>query len=196
MDKPAESDYPIHDLIQARWSPRSFLDRPVETGKLRSALEAARWASSCFNEQPWTFILAEKGDAEDFCTMVECLKPGNQAWAQSAGALLLSVGRRTFTNNDRTNRHAFHDVGLATAQFVLQATSDGLSVHQMAGFDPDRARVAYLIPDGYDPVAVLAVGYRGDPGALPRDLRDRELAPRSRKPQDEFVFRGSWGTPA
>ena len=196
MEKPAITDHPVHELFARRWSPRSFLDRPVESEKLRSALEAARWAASCFNEQPWCFIVARRDSGDEFRPMLECLMPGNQAWAATAGVLILSVARNTFTRNDQPNRHAFHDVGLATAQLVLQATDDGLSVHQMAGFDRDRARESYGIPEGFDPVAVIALGYRGEPDALSEELKARELAPRARRTQQEFVFSGAWGNPA
>lgn len=196
MEKPAVTNYPIHDLLTRRWSPRAFLDRSVENHKLRQALEAARWAASCFNEQPWHYILARKENPEAFQRMLACLTPKNQMWAGAASVLLLSVARMTFTRNAAPNIHAFHDVGLATAQFVLQATSDGLSAHQMAGFDRARARETYRIPDGFDPVAAIALGYRGEPDALPDALKERELAPRVRRVQEEFVYGDVWGTPA
>lgn len=189
MEKPAPADYPIHDLMVRRWSPRAFLPGSVEPEKLRSLFEAARWAPSCFNEQPWRFLLAVRGDADRFGQMLGCLTPGNQVWAGTAGALILSVASGQFARNGHANRHAFHDVGLATAQLVLQATSLSLSIHQMAGFDRDRAREIWKIPESFDPVAVLAVGYRGEPEQLSGELEERERAPRLRRPQAEFVFR-------
>lgn len=196
MDKPASPDHPIHELLQRRWSPRSFIARPVEQEKLDSLFEAARWAPSSFNEQPWRFVLARREDADAFGKMMECLTPGNQAWAGEAGALILSVAASTFARNAAPNRHALHDVGLATAHIIFEATARGLSVHAMAGFDRDRARELWSIPDGFDPVAVLAVGYRGEPGQLPETLREREVAPRVRRPRQEFVFGDGWGRPA
>jgi nitroreductase len=196
MEKPAVTDHRVHELVRRRWSPRSFLDKPVEPEKLHSLFEAARWAPSCFNEQPWRFLVARREDPDPFQRMLDCLTPGNQAWAAGAGALILSVAARTFARNGKPNLHAFHDVGLATAQLVLQATAEGLGVHQMAGFDRERARGTWQIPDGFDPVAVIAVGYRGEPDRLPSELREREVAPRVRRPQREFVFSGGWDQPA
>jgi nitroreductase len=192
MDKPAEAQYPIHELMAKRWSPRSFLDRNVEVGKLRSCLEAARWAASCFNAQPWTYIVAHREDSENFERLADCLMPGN-AWAKSAGVLVLAVASTTFAHNAQPNGMAVHDVGLANAQLVLQATAEGLSVHQMAGFDREKAREACSIPADHNPVAFLAVGYGGEPDQLSDELKERELVPRTRRPQTEFVFNGTWG---
>ncbi len=168
---------------------------PVPEEALRSLFEAARWAPSCFNEQPWRFLVARRTDPEAHEKLLSCLSEGNQRWAKQAPVLALSVARTTFTRNGKPNRHAFHDVGLAVAQLTLQATTTGLVVHQMAGFDPERARRLHAIPEGFEPVAVLAIGYPGEPDDLPEDLRERERAARSRRPQREFVFTGSWGAP-
>lgn len=192
MNKPAEPQYAINSLIEKRWSPRSFQDRAVEPEKLRSCLEAARWAASCFNEQPWRFIVALHDDEDGFGRLADCLAPGN-SWARQAGVLLMSVAATKFARSGKPNRHAFHDTGLATAQLVLQATELGLAVHQMAGFDREKAREAYSIPEDFDPVAVLAIGYGGQPDQLSDELKTRELAPRVRRSQAEFVFAGAWG---
>ncbi len=192
MDKPAPVAHDVHDLIRARWSPRAFADRPIDDAALRSLLESARWAASCFNEQPWRFIVARR-DTDDFNRLLECLVPGNQVWANRASVLMVSVARMTFTRNDKPNRHAFHDVGLAVSQLSLQATSLGIVLHQMAGFDRDKVIATYKVPEGFEPVTAIALGYPGDPEALADDLRERELAPRSRMPQKEFVFTKSWG---
>lgn len=192
MEKPARPDYPIHELMVRRWSPRAFLPKSVEPEKLRSLLEAARWAPSCFNEQPWRFLVATREDPQRFGQMAACLTPRNQTWAGAAGALILSVASGQFAHNGHANRHAFHDVGLATAQLVLEATALGLSTHAMAGFDRERARATWRIPESFEPVAVLAVGYRGEAEQLPEELAERERAPRSRRPQGEFVFSGGW----
>lgn len=192
MEKPADAQYPIHALIEKRWSPRSFTNRSVEPEKLRSCLEAARWAASCFNEQPWRFIVAGSDDASAFRRLADCLMPGN-VWAKQAGVLLLSTASLKFAHNGNPNRHAYHDVGQAMALFVLQATELGLSAHQMAGFDREKAREACSIPEDFDPVAMVAVGYRGEPDALPDPLKERELTARVRRPQSEFVFSGRWG---
>lgn len=193
MEKPAETAVAIHDLIRRRWSPRAFADRAVEPEKLKSLLEAARWAPSCYNEQPWSFFVATRDEPEEFERLKSCLVEGNAAWAQHAPVLMLSVARLAFARNDKPNRHALHDVGLAAENLVLQATDMGLAVHQMAGFHGDRAREVFAIPDGYEPVAMMAAGYPGEPDQLPDALRHRELSPRSRKPLGEFVFTGKWG---
>ena len=183
----------IHDLIAERWSPRAFADRPVEAGKLRQILEAARWAASCFNEQPWSFIMATQDDSETHQKLLECLTEGNRAWAKSAPVLMLSIAKTFFERNHKPNRHGTHDVGLAMGNLSLQATELGLHVHQMAGFDADRARELFKIPAGYDPVAAVAIGYFGDHKDLPESLQERELAPRERKALSDFVFAGEWG---
>ena len=196
MEKPADTTYPIHDLLRRRWSPRAFSARPVEPEKLRSLWEAARWAPSSFNEQPWSFIVATKENQEGYERLLHCLSEGNRAWAQQAPILMLSVATLQFEENGEPNRHAFHDVGLAVENLVVQATALGLSVHQMAGFDREKTRAAFLIPASHEPVAGLAIGYPGDPATLPERLRERELVQRNRKPITQFVFAGRWGDPS
>ena len=193
MEKSAETQYPIHDLLRRRWSPRAFSDRRVDPAIMRSLLEAARWAPSSYNEQPWSFIVATKDDPVEFGRLLSCLVEGNIQWGQHAPVLMVSVARLTFEDDGKPNRHAFHDVGLAVANLIVQATALGLVVHQMAGIFPDKIRELYGIPEGYEAVAGIALGYPGDPQSLPEGLRKRELAPRERKPLTEFVFSGSWG---
>ena len=193
MQKLAETRYPIHELLRERWSPRAFADRMVEPEELRSLLEAARWAPSSFNEQPWSFIVATKQHPGEYERLLSCLVEGNVRWAQHAPVLMLSVARLAFERNGKPNRHAFHDVGLAVENLVIQATAFGLAVHQMAGFHVDKARELFSIPDGHEPVAALVLGFPGDPAGLPEDLREREVAPRIRKPLESFVFSGQWG---
>ncbi len=190
MEKPADTAYPIEELLRRRWSPRAFAERPVEPEKLARMFEAARWSASCFNEQPWSFIVATRDDAAEFARLLGCLVEGNQAWVSHAPVLMVSVARLNFLQNGKPNRHAIHDVGLATAQMILQATAMGLFAHPMAGFHPDKVRELYGVPEGHEPVAAIAAGYPGDPEALPESLRQRELAPRVRKAQEEFVLRG------
>ncbi len=192
MDKRAGADYPIHELLAQRWSPRAFADRPVAEADLRSLLEAARWAPSCFNDQPWSFIVAVKQDAEAHRRLAECLLPGNRTWAEKAPVLMISVARLHFERNGKPNRHAVHDVGLAVANLAIQAAAMDLYVHQMAGVDFDKVRAVYGVPEGFEPVAGLALGYMGDPADLPEALAERERAPRLRKPQREFAFFGEW----
>ena len=189
MEKPAETAFPVEPLIRRRWSPRAFDERPVEPEKLASLFEAARWSASCYNEQPWSFIVATRDEAAEFARLLSCLVEGNQAWASHAPVLMVSVARLNFTQSGQPNRHAIHDVGLATAQLMLQAIAMGLFAHPMAGFHPDKVRELYGVPQGHEPVAAIAVGYTGDPAMLKEALRQRELAPRVRKSQDDFVFR-------
>ena len=193
MKKLADIQQPIHDLLRRRWSPRVFSQRPVEREKLLSLLEAARWAASSYNEQPWSFIVATKENPAEFERLLHCLVEFNQSWAKEAPVLMLSVTRLNFSRNLKPNRHAYHDVGLAAAQLVIQAEALGLVGHQLAGFDVVKAREVFQIPEDHDPVAVIALGYIGDAAMLPDELRQRELAPRERKPITDFVFTGRWG---
>lgn len=193
MEKPADTQYPIHDLLKRRWSPRAFSDLAVESDVLRSLLEAARWAPSSNNAQPWSFIVTTKDDEAVHGRLMACLMEGNIPWAQRAPVLLVSVARVFFEDGEAPNRHAFHDVGQAVANLSVQATALGLFVHQMAGFYPDKVRELYGIPKEFEPVAVVALGYPGDPESLPEKFRSRELAPRERKPLAEFVFAERWG---
>ncbi len=196
LEKPADTPYPIHDLIRRRWSPRAFAERPVEPEVLRSLFEAARWAASSDNEQPWRFIVATKADPEAYGRLFDCLLEGNQRWVHRVPVLVLSVARLTFEDGGAPNRHAFHDVGMAAAHLALQATALGLAIHQMAGFRVDQAKANVKMPDGHEPVAMIAIGYPGDPAVLPDRLRARELAPRERMPVEDFVYGGEWGRPA
>lgn len=189
----AVTNYPVHDLIASRWSPYSFADRSVSDEELRSLFEAARWAASSFNEQPWSYIVAKKDDAEEFERLLSCLVEVNQVWAKSASALALGISRLNFARNDKPNRAAIHDLGLAAGNLVLEATARGLAVHQMAGIIPEKARELYSIPEGHEPLTALAIGYAGDPADLPGELRVRDGARRPRKLLKEFVFGGKWG---
>ena len=196
MKKPADTSCRLNDPIQQRWSPRAFADRPVEESDLKSLFEAARWASSCFNEQPWQFIIAIKANPQEYERMLSCLVVGNQEWAKLAPVLILTVAKSTFDHHGKPNKHAWHDVGLAVGNLVIQATTLGLSLHQMAGILPDRIREVYEVPQGFDPVTALALGYVGDPSLLSEEMRQVELAKRARKPLAEFVFGGQWGKAA
>lgn len=193
MDKPAETQYPIHEALRKRWSPRAFSDQPVDHEHLRSLFEAARWAPSSSNEQPWNFLIATKENPEEYDRLLSCLFDSNQVWARLAPVLAFSVARTVFVEEGEPNRHAFHDVGLCVENLVVQATTLGLMVHQMAGFYPEKVRDRFTLPPDHDPVAALAIGYPGDPAMLPERLRQREFAPRSRKPIVDFVFTGQWG---
>jgi nitroreductase len=193
MHKPAVTDVALHELIRNRWSPRAFSDRPVPPEVLRSLFEAARWAPSSNNEQPWAYLVATKDDPQNFAKMVSVLVEFNANWAKHAPVLALSVAHLEMQRDSKPNRVALHDVGSATAQLTLEANSRGLQVHQMAGFDFEKARQTFGIPPDWEPVAAMAIGYPGDPQSLPEKLRDRELAQRTRKPLSEFVMTGGWG---
>ena len=195
MEKPADTQYPIHDLLRQRWSPRAFDDRSIEPEKLRSLFEAARWAPSSNNGQPWRFIAATKEHKTEHDRLFNCLVEGNQKWAYRAPVLILSVASLNFEDDAKPNRHAFHDTGMAVENLVLQATALGLAAHQMAGFDVEKACADLKIPSGYEPVAMIAVGYPGDLASLHDRLREREQQPRSRQPISEWTFLGQWGTP-
>jgi nitroreductase len=192
MHKRAPTDFPVHDFIAERWSPRAFSDKPVAPDVLQSLFEAARWAPSSSNEQPWAYMAATKDDAENFAKLVSALLPSNVTWAQHAPVLALAVAELAFAKSGTPNRNAQYDVGAASAWLTVEATSRGLFVHQMGGYDHDKARQVFQIPAGWEPIAAMAIGYPGDPDSLPQPLRDREVAPRTRKPISQFVMSGSW----
>jgi nitroreductase len=181
----------VLDVILRRWSPRAFSAREVSPDDLKRIFEAARWAASSNNEQPWRFLLGRRGD-ETYGKIFDSLVEFNQGWVKSAPVLVLSASKKTFSKGNQ-NRHALHDTGAATANLALQTTALGLHAHHMAGFDAERARASFAIPEDYEIGCVTAIGYLGDPGTLPDTLREREEAPRSRKPLEELVF-SSWET--
>src|SRR3979411_2609880 len=156
MEKPAQTEYPILEVLKRRWSPRAFSDRMVEPEKLLSLFEAARWAPSSFNEQPWCFVLATKEKPEEHAQLLSCLAEKNQQWARQAPVLMVSIAKLNFEKSGKPNRHAFHDVGLAVGNMIVQATALDLCVHQMAGFSPQKVTELYHIPDGFEPVAAIA----------------------------------------
>lgn len=195
MQKPATTEAPIHELIRERWSPRAFSEKSVPAEILRSLFEAARWAPSSSNEQPWAYIVATKEDAENFAKMLGVLVEFNADWAKHAPVLALSLAHLK-TRDGKPNRVALHDVGSASGQLTFEANSRGLVVHQMAGFHAEKARETFGIPGDWEPVAAMAIGYPGNPDLLPQKLRERELAPRTRKPLKEFVMTGKWGRTA
>jgi len=184
----------IPELILKRWSPRAFAEKEVPSGDLERLFVAASWAASSFNEQPWRFFLGRRGD-ETYKKIFDSLVEFNQSWAKSAPVLVLSIGKKTFTQNGNPNGFALHDTGAATAYLSLEATALGLHTHSMAGFDKDLARASFGIPSDYEIGAVTAIGYFGDPSILPEQAQQMEVSPRTRKPVAEFVFSG-WGTPA
>jgi len=193
MNKSAPTDVTLHELIRNRWSPRAFSDRPVAAEDLRCLFESARWAPSSNNEQPWAYLVATQEDGGNFAKMLGVLVEFNAGWAKHAPVLALSVAHLKVQRDGKPNRVALHDVGSASAQLTFEANARGLQVHQMAGFDAEKARQAFAIPPDWEPVAAMAIGYPGNPESLPEKLRERELAPRTRKPLAEFVMTGGWG---
>jgi nitroreductase len=193
MLNPAPTDVPLNDLVRNRWSPRAFADKPVAPEILRCLFEAARWAPSSSNEQPWAYLVATKDDPANFAKMLSVLVEFNAGWAKHAALIALSVAHLKALKGDAPNHLALHDVGSASAQLTFEAVSHGLLVHQMAGFDAAKARQVFGIPHDWAPVAAMAIGYPGDPQSLPEKLREREVAPRIRKPLTEFVMTGGWG---
>ncbi len=194
--KRASNDHPIHELIAKRRSPYAFDSRPVPKADLKSLFEAARWAASSYNEQPWSYIVATREEPEEFEKLLSCLVEGNQLWAKAAPVLAVSVASLKFALNGKPNKAAIHDLGLAACSLTFEATARGLMVHQMIGILPDRVRGLYGIPEGYEAVTGLAIGYAGDPNQLPDKLKARDLTPRTRKPLKDFIFSGKWGNPS
>ncbi len=192
-EKSAETRYAIHDILRQRWSPRAFSNETVAPEDLMRLLEAARWAPSGGNSQPWAFIVGLRGD-ETHTHLVEATTGRNPIWAKDAPILVLAVAR-TERQPGVANPFAFYDVGQAVAHLSIQAHAMGLHVHQMGGYDAAKVRQAFALPEGYAPVTITAIGYQGELSQLPDDLRERELQVRTRKPLSEFVFNGAWDQP-
>jgi nitroreductase len=194
--KHATSDHDILDLIRQRWSPRAFdPSRHVAESDLRSMFEAARWAPSSYNEQPWRFVVADRQKTpEAFRALHAALLENNRSWAGQAPVLVLVATATQLTRFSAANRHAWYDAGQAIAFLSLQATHLGLGVRQMEGFDRDEARKALAVPADFDPVIVMAIGYLGDSSALEIERhRLAEQQPRERRSIGQFVYSGTWG---
>jgi nitroreductase len=193
--KHATPDHEILQPIRERWSPRAFdRSRDISRADLNRLFEAARWASSSYNEQPWRFIVTSpRTSPEPHAGLMASLIPSNQTWAESAPVLILAAASTTLAKSGKTNDLAWYDTGQAVAQMTVQATAMGISVRQMQGFDSAAARAACHVPDDYDPVVIIAIGYAGDPDALVSEKhRAQEREPRRRRAIAEFVFEGTW----
>lgn len=197
MQKPAITQAPIHDIIANRWSPRAYdANKAVSQTQIISLLEAGRWAPSCFGDEPWRFIVWDKNqDAAAWEKAFDCIVPGNQTWAKDAPVLILICADTLFSHNQKTNRWANYDTGAAAVSLCLQATSMGLATHQMGGFDGDKTRAAFGIPEQIEMMSMLAVGYAADAETLSDELKERELAPRKRRPLGELFYDGVWNHP-
>jgi nitroreductase len=192
MDKPANAEHPIHDLIRDRWSPRAFTNRPIPPADLCSLFEAARWSASAYNDQPWYFIIATRDEPTEHDKMLTCLVEANQAWAKQAPVLAIAVARTSFDHNQAPNRHAYYDTGQAVAALSYQATALGIRVHQMGGFKTEKVVESYGVPKDHEPVVAIAIGYPGRPSQLPDELWKTEMEDRRRRPIEETVFQGHW----
>jgi nitroreductase len=196
--KIARPDHDILEVIRNRWSPRAFdASRDVSRSDLERLFEAARWAPSSLNEQPWRFVVVDRRRTPDvFDALLESLTPRNRAWASAAPALVLVAVRLKHERLDVDNPHAWYDAGQAVGFLTLQATATGLSIRQMQGFDADIARRVCDVPTPFEPAVVMAIGHAGDPEALTTPAhRDAERTPRIRRAIGESVFEGRWGTP-
>lgn len=191
MKKSAVVDFPVLNIVKERWSPRAFSDKPVESEVIKSLFEAARWAPSAMNEQPWRFIFAQK--AEDLKKARSMLVEQNEIWASKAPILLLTFVKTNFSHQNAPNPWAEHDLGQAAAWLTVEATHRGLMVHQMAGIKKDLIKSAFSVPDNYEPVTAIAIGYPAiDAESLPEPFKSRELEPRTRKPQSEIIGEGKF----
>ena len=186
----------IDPLILKRWSPRAFSTEPVEPAKIEALFQAARWAPSSRNQQPWRFVYATREEPEAWQKLFDSLTEGNQVWTSNVPVLIAIVAKLNSDYKNKPNRHAFYDTGQAVALMTLQATRMGLYAHQMGGFHPQKLIDVLRIPDGYEPVAIMALGYLGNKEDLPEPLRTRESDPRTRLEMEAFAFKGTWkGTP-
>jgi nitroreductase len=193
--KKADTIDGVLHTIQHRWSPRSFSHREVAPADLARVFEAARWAASSYNEQPWRFLVGARNSLT-YKKIFDSLMPFNQGWAGTAPILILGTTRTKFSHNDAPNRVALYDLGAAASYLTLQAAELGLAAHQMGGFDEAAARKALEIPEDFAIGAVIALGYQGEPSALTNEqMLAQEVAPRQRKPLKDFVF-SAWGVPA
>jgi nitroreductase len=195
MHKPAITQVAIDQTIANRWSGRAYDGaKPVTHEQVLAMLEAARWAPSCFGDQPWRFIVWNKSeDAAGWQQAFDCLVPGNQGWAKDAQVMVLVCADTLFAHNQKPNRFAQYDTGAAAENLCLQATALGLMAHQMGGYDADLAREKFNVPEQYTLMAMLTVGHPADIGTLSGEALTRETAERSRKPLSELFFTGQWG---
>lgn len=195
-EKRTSTDYPIYGVLAERWSPYAFEDRSISQTDLCSLFEAARWSASSYNEQPWSYMVATQESPEHFQQLLSCLDEFNQSWAKNVPVLALGIASLKFTLNGKDNRAAHHDLGAASGNLAIEATTRGICVHQMIGILPEKARDLFKIPPDFEAWTAMAIGYPGDPMTLPDNFRERDLGVRQRKPLEQFVFGGQWGDPS
>jgi len=188
MQKSTELEHPVTEVIKNRKSVRAYSDRLIESHKINSLFEAVRWAPSSSNGQPWLYLYATKEQPELWNKLFDCLLEGNKIWAKDAPLLILSLARKNFIANDKPNHYAFYDLGAANAFLAIQAVELGLQLRQMGGFDHEKAKQSLNVPEAFQLGAMIAVGYPGNPESLPENLKIRELSPRDRFVQQEFVM--------
>ena len=194
--KIAKTQVPVHDIIARRWSPRAFdAGKPVNREQLISMLEAARWAPSCFGDEPWRYLVWDKNsNLAAWQRAFDCLGEFNQQWVKNAPILMLATASHTFRHNGKPNAWHMYDTGASSENICLQATSLGLFAHQMGGFDADKIRQEFDIPKEFACLAMIAVGYQTSPDVLPKDLEEKEVADRTRRPLEECFFENSWNS--
>ena len=197
FDKKAKTAVPVNDLIAKRWSGRAYdAGRPVSEEHIIALLEAARWAPSCFGDQPWRYIICNKNKNQTaWDRAYTCLAEGNQSWAKDAPVLILSIADSIMSKTGKPNRWGQHDTGAATMSLCIQATELGLMVHQMGGFDADNSRKLFSVPEQYTPMAMMTVGYQLPTDKIEGEIREREFADRARNPIAMNFFEGTWGNP-
>ena len=197
FSKDIDTNAEIHELIAARWSWRAYdPDKLLDHEQITSLIEAARWAPSCFGDQPWRFIIFDKAANKDAWEQAyDCLAEGNQGWAVNAPLLLLACADSLMSKNGKPNRWGQYDTGAASENLCLQATALGLMAHQMGGFDKDKAREVFKIPEQFTPMAMIAIGYQLEESVIPEDMKEREYSERARNPVEKNFFSGNWDTP-
>lgn len=194
-DRLAQTSKPIHDLLARRWSPRAFdPNRPVARDQLRTLLEAGRWAPSCNGDEPWRYLIWDKArDPQGWQKAYDCLNENNKKWVKNVPLLMMSCAGSAFEATGKPNRWTQHDTGAASVSMALQAVAMGLIIHQMGGWDAEKARAAFSIPPEYTPMAMIAVGYQASPDILDDETKAKELRPRGRKSLAERFYEGGWG---
>ena len=195
IEKKASTAVEINNLLASRWSGRCFdPNKAVSDQQILALLEAARWAPSCFGDEPWRFIVCNKqSNPEAWQNAFDCLMEGNQSWAKDAPVLMLGTSDTVLSKNGKPNRWGQFDTGAATMSLTLQATDLGLMVHQMGGYDPDKARDVFGVPEQFDVLSMIAIGYQLAVNEISDELKERELADRQRSPVADKFFNGHWG---